>query len=378
MLPGQLAADSHEAGQRRPGDFEAQVSQRPIAVHGLEHLGATDRGVTMFRNQIRRGIRAVSAGEDPAGIFRDGGAAIPTYCNDTVVRVPPARTPERDRKLLRATGRKLAEGYIAQPPLYKIKRGKREEYVETEDDMANMLLELGAEGQELVQVKTKKTFKEKTLLELLRLLVELESLSRGISRHRIDLAKYFQFYTGRKGLPLYYIRTDGEEHFLYDDEELAKFAKKNDLDLEELEKASVSAKAQYVELFEASEIAGLSKKLEKFGVSLEEYYPQDSKPAFKLVGEKTQAFAGLRDVLLAIQEEGRRGMTIQRYKGLGEMNPTQLWETTMDPAKRTILKVTQEDAVEAEQMFTTLMGEEVEPRKQFLEEHALEVKNLDV
>ena len=268
--------------------------------------------------------------------------------------------------------------YIAQPPLYKVKRGKREEYVETEDAMANMLLELGAEGQELIQVKNKKTFKEKPLLELLRLLVELESLSKGVSRHRIDLAKYFQLHSAKRGLPLYYIRTDGEEHFLYDDAELAKFAQKNDLDLDALEKASVSAKAQYVELFEASEIAELSKKLEKFGVSLEEYHPQDSKPAFRLAGEKTQPFAGLRDALLAIQEEGRRGMTIQRYKGLGEMNPTQLWETTMDPAKRTILKVTLEDAVEAETMFTTLMGEEVEPRKQFLEEHALEVKNLDV
>jgi hypothetical protein len=117
MLPGQLGAETYEEGQRRPGDFEAQVSQRPVAVHGLEHLGATDRGITLFRNQIRRGIRAVKAGADPVGLFRDGGAVIPTYCNDTVVRVPPAKTAELDKKLLRETGRRLAEGYIVTLPL---------------------------------------------------------------------------------------------------------------------------------------------------------------------------------------------------------------------------------------------------------------------
>ena len=71
----------------------------------------------MFRSQIRRGIRAVKAGSDPMGLFRDCGAVIPTYCNDTVVRVPPAKTPELDKKLLRDTGRRLAQGYIAAPPL---------------------------------------------------------------------------------------------------------------------------------------------------------------------------------------------------------------------------------------------------------------------
>jgi len=118
MLPGQLAGDDgYEASQRRPGDYEAQVSQRPVAIHGLEHLGATDRGVTMFRQQLRRGIREVQAERAPDGLCRETGAVIATYCNDTVVRVPPAARAEDDRQLMRATARKLAESYIADPPL---------------------------------------------------------------------------------------------------------------------------------------------------------------------------------------------------------------------------------------------------------------------
>jgi len=116
-IPAQLAAETYEAGQRQPGDYEAQVSQRPIARHGLEHLGATDRGVLLFRQYLRRGLRAVQAGHDPDGLIRDAGAIIPTYCNDTVVEVPPAPTPEEDHQLLRATGRTLAESYLQHPPL---------------------------------------------------------------------------------------------------------------------------------------------------------------------------------------------------------------------------------------------------------------------
>ena len=83
----------------------------------MEHLGATDRGITLFRNQLRRGIRAVKSGSEPVGLFRDAGVVIPTYCNDTVVRVPSAETPELDKKLLRETGRRLAQRYIEAPPL---------------------------------------------------------------------------------------------------------------------------------------------------------------------------------------------------------------------------------------------------------------------
>jgi hypothetical protein len=121
MIPGQLAAASYEAGQRQPGDYEAQVSQRPIAIHRLEHIGATDRGVMMFRNQTRRGVRAVQAGHDPAGLCRDAGLVIPTYSNDTVMRLPPDMDPAMDRQFMRQTGRRLADGYLKDPPLLALK-----------------------------------------------------------------------------------------------------------------------------------------------------------------------------------------------------------------------------------------------------------------
>jgi len=117
MVPGQLAAESYEAGQRQPGDYEAQVSQRPIAIHGLEHIGATDRGVMMFRNQTRRGIHAVQADQDPVGLCRDAGMVIPTYCNETVIRMAPDGDPATDRRLMRETGRHLADGYLRDRPL---------------------------------------------------------------------------------------------------------------------------------------------------------------------------------------------------------------------------------------------------------------------
>jgi len=83
----------------------------------MEHLGATDRGITMFRKQIRGGIRAVRADRDPPGLCREPGAVIPTYCNDTVVRVAAAATPSADKELMRETGRRLAESYLREPPL---------------------------------------------------------------------------------------------------------------------------------------------------------------------------------------------------------------------------------------------------------------------
>jgi phenylpropionate dioxygenase-like ring-hydroxylating dioxygenase large terminal subunit len=114
---GQRGARSYEERQRQPGDDEAQVSQRPIARHALEHLGATDRGITIFRGVLRRGIRAAQRGEDPPGLVRGSHAPIRTYSQDTILRIPPAPTPEADKLLLREEGRKVAaDHYLKHPP----------------------------------------------------------------------------------------------------------------------------------------------------------------------------------------------------------------------------------------------------------------------
>ena len=107
---GQSEDRPYDERQRHPADYDAQSSQREIAVHALEHLASTDRGVIMLRKIVRDGIRAVQAGGDPREIVRASSAPITTHCQDTVLRIPASKDPEADAQLLRETGRKVAFG----------------------------------------------------------------------------------------------------------------------------------------------------------------------------------------------------------------------------------------------------------------------------
>ena len=272
--------------------------------------------------------------------------------------------------------------YIAQPPLYKVKRGKREEYIETEKKMNEFLFDLGTDGMTLTRRKNKKTFNDKQLKELLHLVSEFDRLAWAIERRGVELSKYLGFrHKKTKKLPIYMVKVEGEAQFLYDDNELAKAIKK--LEKELGKDVEIGKKSGHVvEFYEARDTEKIFDKIDKLGFDIEQIFQPDAdskKKPFKMESEDDiKELDTLKECLDYVREVAKKGLHIQRYKGLGEMNPAQLWETTMDPGTRTLLKVTMEDAVEANEMFTVLMGDQVEPRKEFIDKHALEVRNLDI
>ena len=293
--------------------------------------------------------------------------------------------------------------YIAQPPLYRIKRGKREEYIDTEDRMNELLLDMGAEGMNLKHTKEKKVFSEKQIRKLLELLMELEGLSRAIERKGVNFQKYLSLRDRKtKKLPIFRVKVDGDDQFLYSDQELGKLTAQEEkkrgkaLEIQEEGDKTAAGKGKksdvdVLEFFEAHELNKILGEIEKMGIDVVTHYEREKEektsrakaakvvPIYKVIydGEEKPIYC-LREFLAFVKTVAKKGMLIQRYKGLGEMNPGQLWQTTMDPQQRTILKVTLEDAVKADEMFTVLMGDAVQPRREFIQTHAQEVRNLDI
>ncbi|MBI1849782.1 MAG: DNA topoisomerase (ATP-hydrolyzing) subunit B [Planctomycetes bacterium] len=284
--------------------------------------------------------------------------------------------------------------YIAQPPLYKVKRRNKEEYIHNEKELKAALLKLGIEGAKLKVERDGRVLDDALLSQLLgRHVARFEEFERQIRRHGITLEKYLSLADGNgDGLPLYRVLAGDEEHFFASWEELERFqnaaAAKKGEELKIYEEGDSLAEQEGADLvvyqfFERAEIESLLRTLRDLGFQASDCVAppvDDGTPRFTLTveGGEEKNLRSLREVLETLRKFGQKGLDIQRYKGLGEMNPEQLWETTMDPKERILLRVRLEDAIKADEMFTILMGEAVEPRRDFIEKHALEVRNLDV
>jgi len=276
----------------------------------------------------------------------------------------------------------LIEGgylYIAQPPLYKVSRGKSEVYLKDQAALDDYLIEQGVEGAILRQGNGE----EITGNDLRRVVDEARQLKRVLEafpthypRHILEQAAIAgAFVQGA---------VDADLQGVAD-----KVAKRLDLIALEWERgwqgritqdkgirlARILRGVEEVRTLDGPMLrSGEARRSGSFTKSLQEVYDL---PATLIRKDRSQLIHGPLDLLKAILEEGEKGLTLQRYKGLGEMNPDQLWETTLDPDARTLLQVKVDDVAEADDLFTKLMGDVVEPRREFIQTNALSVENLD-
>ncbi len=324
--------------------------------------------------------------------------------------------------------------YIAQPPLFQIKRKKREEFVDGQQELDRMLIKFGSDDVKLKILANNRTIEGESLLELLRSLESLKKFSRAIARH----GGYFSDYLAKRDpisgeLPRHLVKVrDGNLEavdYFHTDAELGDFARRNpDLGvfdhlledpnaLLEGEAAPVveanvepngngngngnghatngapalrekpaknvpRRRCIHVEIHESKAALELLQTLKRRGLDIGTHAVSQT-PLFQLIegegdNEKVKSLHAVPEIWDSVKEVGQRGVQITRFKGLGEMDAKDLFSTTMDPQKRRLLRVEVSDAVEADEMFSKLMGDVVEPRRQFIEDNALNVRNLDI
>ncbi len=288
--------------------------------------------------------------------------------------------------------------YMAQPPLYKIKRRRREQYVENDAQLNRILLELGTEGVHLYRLRDDHWFTSEKVDIIVDRLSKIETLGNGITRYGCPFESYLdQHKKDSYVLPhfLVRIRTGNEEtfEFLFDADDRSKFFEdyeiteedQGDVCLRHIEKdgEKIQQRITIHEIYESQQLSKLLQEIASIGLDVTQFSKTED-PRYHLVenkGEEKESIMELHSILEIVEkirENGRKGLSIQRYKGLGEMNPEQLYETTMDPEKRRLLKVNIADAAAADGVFSMLMGEDVPSRRAFIEDNALNVSTLDV
>lgn len=308
----------------------------------------------------------------------------------------------------------LGHIYVARPPLFKVEQKKQARYVQTLGEMARELLDRGIEGVKLSILAREGTkdaplsFEGDKLRQLMTLLDELEE-SLGILERRGQNVPLLLKVMKNGIVPSFKITLGNHIHWRYTDEEVDEFrqeqikagrhllvadeevAKPDGAKPEGAPEAKPNGKTNgHGEIFAVQELhevkgvnAGL-RKLRALGLDAHDLVPaarvagrEPLQRIFLENAERKQNLAHLRELVAEVRKLGEKGMKITRFKGLGEMDGEELWDTTLDPERRTLLKVQLEDVLKADEMFRVLMGEKVEPRRDFIQKHALEVKEID-
>jgi len=277
--------------------------------------------------------------------------------------------------------------YIAQPPLYKVKAGKEERYLKDEHEEAQFMMQVALKDAELLTAEGMDPIKGDALAELARQYVLADAVIARLGRF-MDEATLSAIVGGVT------VSLDGPE------QAEASAARLKSALLDPLHPHQVEVLSQYhessekyrlliqrkhhgnvkVTVIDSDFVGGADYQTLANAASTFKGLIQSGAVVARGEGDKRKqaAVADFREAMLWLRAEAERSVSKQRYKGLGEMNPEQLWETTMDPTVRRLLRVQIEDAIAADQIFTTLMGDQVEPRREFIETHALQAANLDV
>ncbi|WP_047817387.1 DNA gyrase subunit B [Rhodopirellula islandica] len=289
--------------------------------------------------------------------------------------------------------------YVAQPPLFRVSQGKSRYYIQSEEEMKGQLLERGLNDTRF-ETEDGRSAEGDTMRALCVALASMEDAIVALERRGVSLrvhSERFDPVTGK--LPPFLLTILGEEHWFMKQADVETYLAENNatLDIDQPEE-ELNADGEPVaesdeperlvahlaELHEVRTINSGLKDMEPLGFGLQDLIPADrtgsTTPRFELVrGEDLRRpLEDLRELLPEVRAAGEKGLQVTRFKGLGEMNAEELRETTLDPANRTLVKVNLTDAGAADEMFRLLMGDKVEPRREFIETHALDVRNLDV
>lgn len=285
--------------------------------------------------------------------------------------------------------------YVGQPPLYRVMRKKIKQYIHSEREMDNYLLELGTSDLKIHSKATGKELTHHEVKELLQLAQNLEAFMQRIERKGIAFREFLALRNADGLLPKFQIELTEGTKIAYSENEFTDLKKeheefqrqRHEETLAKLPQEEITEEMRlfrprpfsFIELYDEEHLDELEKVMSRYSLSLSDYLEAKG-ILFELHDENNHVTPAhtLQDLVLFLRNNGRKGIEIQRYKGLGEMNPDQLWETTMDPERRTLIQVTIPDAIAADHMFSMLMGEDVPPRRAFIERHSLSIKNLDI